>query len=122
MAGNHSMELRPGVTERDAIAYTNEYQRRHELPEIPRPTWYEFIRPLAETDKAAWQDSGATWLYDVRFVQEVAEYLAKRRVLIQTGRWSQRRPYSLGDMRNLVDEGVLDGEIEHPVFAPANAE
>lgn len=103
------MELRPGVTEIDAIAYVNEYQVRYGLPVIDRSTWYQSIKPLAESDKAAWQ-SGATWLYDVRFVQELAEYVAKRRILCDMGRWAKTRAYSLEDMQNLVGNGVLDDE------------
>jgi hypothetical protein len=56
------------------------------------------------------------------FVQELAEYIAKRRVLIQLGKWNALRPYSLEDLRNLVEVGVYDGEIDHPVFAPATGD
>lgn len=110
--------LRPGVTELDALTYINEYQARYDLPPIERSTWKQSIRQLAEDDKAGWQ-SGATWLFDAMFVQELAEYIAKRRVLIQLGQWNTLRPYDLEDMRNLVEVGVYDGEIDHPVFALA---
>lgn len=107
--------LRPGVTELDALTYINTYQARYDLPPIERGTWRQSIRPLAEADKAGWQ-SGATWLFDAIFTQHLADYIAKRRVLIQLGKWNSLRPYSLDDMRNLNDVGVYDGEIEHPVF------
>ena len=108
--------LRPGVTEIDALAYINEYQNRFDLPRIGRSIWRQSIRCLAEVDKAGWQ-SGATWLFDALFIQELAEYIAKRRVLIQMGQWNGLRPYSLEDMRNLVEVGVYDNEIDHPVFS-----
>lgn len=51
------------------------------------------------------------------------EYIGKRKVLIKLNRpgWHNKRAYSIEDMYDLVDSGVLDGEIDHPLFAVANS-
>lgn len=113
-------KLRPGVTEADALIYINTYLARHELGSLARSTWGENIRPLLEQDGACWK-SGGVILCDVVAVQHWAEYIAKRRVLARMDipGWHAKRPYSLEDMYNLVDVGVFDGEIDHPLFSPA---
>lgn len=74
-------------------------------------------RPLGESRRTMWIFDGSTlWRWK--------EYLEKRAVLIELRHpgWHSKRPYSLDDLFNLVDSGVLDGEIDHPAFRPANNE
>lgn len=113
-----NLVLRPGVTERDAVIYANEYAKRYDLPGIDRTTWSMQVRRMAEAENASWR-SGGTRMFDVSFVREFAEYAAKRRLLQQLGKWSKQRPLDRDDMRALVNDGSMDGEVDHPLFAIA---
>ena len=88
---------------------------------IPRQTFEQGIRLLMEREGDAKNlDEGrrTMWVYDGSTFWRWKEYIAKRKALIEIGHpgWHSKRPYSLTDMYNLVDAGVLDDEIDHPAF------
>lgn len=60
------------------------------------------------------------WVYDGNLLWRWTEYLEKRQTLIELGKWHSKRPYNIDDMSMLVDEGLYDGEIDHPVFRVAS--
>lgn len=93
---------------------------------IPRQTFEQGVRPLMLENgdcRNLAEGRRTMWVYDGSTFWRWMEYLEKRAVLITIGHpgWHSKRPYSLEDMYNLVDAGVLDGEIDHPAFAPATA-
>src|SRR5690606_38541118 len=63
----------------------------------------------------------ASWVFDGDALWRREDYAAKRAALIAVGEpgWYIRRAWSEEDMHGLVGAGVYDGEIDHPVFAPA---
>jgi hypothetical protein len=116
---NRSLFNRKGIlTEAEALAKVNEYLAQYELAPVTRQAWGQSIRPLLEKEGDAETSGGkrGQWFYDGAQLWRWKEYIAKRAVLIQLGQWSKMRPFSAEDMGNLVNSGVLDGEIDHPVF------
>lgn len=92
---------------------------------IPRQTFEQGIRPLMEREGDARnlaEGKRTMWAYDGDRLWRWKEYIQKRKMLIDIERpgWHTKRPYSVEDMYDLVDNGVLDGEIDHPLFAVAN--
>lgn len=88
---------------------------------IPRQTFTQGIRPLMLQNgdcRNLAEGRRTMWAYDGATLWRWADYLEKRAALIALGHpgWHSKRPYSLEDMYNLVDAGVLDDEIDHPAF------
>lgn len=111
--------LRKGVlTESQALENVNGDLAKWKIEPVTRQLWGQSIRPLMEMEGDAESSGGkrGQWFYDESQLWRWSEYIAKRAVLIQLGRWSSKRPYSLDDMDSLVNVGVLDGEIDHPAF------
>lgn len=95
------------------------------LDGIKRKAFEVGLRPLMVKEGVAIRigvGKRATWVYDGDALWRWVEYAEKRRALIQLGHWSTKRPYSNKDMHALVDQGVYDGEIDHPAFRVANNE
>ena len=111
------------LTEAQALAFVNETMTHYGLEPITRQLWGQSIRPLMKEDDAEPSNGKrGQWFYDGSQLSRWSEYLAKRAVLIQSGHWNAKRPYSIEDMMNLVDVGTLDGDIDHPLFVAKNNE
>jgi hypothetical protein len=78
---------------------------------ISRQLVNQSLHPVMEADGFAQKlGDGKTsmWVYDGAMLWRWVEYLQKRQALIACGKWSTKRPYSLGDLLDLVDEGMYD--------------
>jgi len=89
--------------------------------DIPRQTFEQGVRPLMQQNGDCHNLSEGRrtmWIYDGATFWRWKDYLRKRSALIAIGHpgWHSKRPYSLEDLYNLVDAGVLDDEIDHPAF------
>lgn len=109
---------RKGIcNEQTALERINAYLARHNLNPVTRSTWKQSIRPVLEAEgDVQWQ--GNTWIVDADQLWRWQEYIAKRQILIDQARpgWHTKRPYSSADAYALVDDGALDGEVDHPLF------
>lgn len=88
---------------------------------VSRQLFSQSIRPLMQREgdaKAIGTGRRSVWVYDGDQLWRWKEYIEKRNALIETGRpgWHSKRPYDLGEMNSLVDQGVFDGEIDHIAF------
>jgi len=88
---------------------------------VSRQLLSQSIRPLMEREgdaKQIGEGKRAVWIYDGDQLWRWKEYIEKRNALIEIGYpgWHSKRPYDLGEMNSLVDQGVFDGEIDHPAF------
>ena len=88
---------------------------------VSRQLFSQSIRPLMQREgdaKPIGKGKRAVWVYDGNQIWRWKEYIEKRNALIEIGHpdWHSKRPYDLGEMNALVDQGVFDGEIEHPAF------
>lgn len=109
---------RKGIcNEQTALERINAYLAQHDLAPVTRSTWKQSIRPVLEAEgDAEWQ--GNWWAIDADQLWRWQEYIAKRQILIGMAYpgWHSKRPYSAADAYALVDDGILDGDIDHPLF------
>lgn len=111
-------ERKSVLTEAQTLEKVNSDLAKWGLEPVTRQLWGQSIRPLMAREGDAESSGGkrGQWFYDGSQLWRWSDYIAKRLVLIQLGRWSSKRPYSLDDLDNLVNVGVLDGEVDHPSF------
>ena len=105
----------------DALARVNAFLAANGLRPVAAETWRDSVRPamLAAGDaEAIGTGKRVAWLYDAKALWRWQEYIAKRQVLIALGAdgWHSKRRYCEDDALWLVDEGGLDGKIDHPLF------
>lgn len=108
------------ITADDALHRLNEAAQRGGLT-LSRGTFKQSILPLmAKNGDAQKIGDGrrGQWIVNSETSWRWEDYIAKRAALITLGYqgWHEKRPYDILDMINLVDEGVYDDEIDHPVF------
>jgi len=93
---------------------------------VTRQLFEQSLRPLMEKEGEC-RKIGRDWAFDGSAMWRWEDYLRKRAALIDLSRedpkfaadhpgWNSKRPYRLEDRDNLVDRGVYDGKIDHPVF------
>lgn len=116
------MQRKGLANEQETLASLNDYLKGHSLRPMVRNASWHSIRAMIEDEGDA-ENLGNVWLFDLLQFWRWKEYIAKRQVLISLGvdGWHSKRPYSSADVYALVDDGVFDGEIDHPLFEVVQA-